>query len=112
MPHNSTTGADPLAADQALGLVTVACPKCGVTCGVLPGSDAWHGRCDGARMLPVDPTSAARLLANARQRRWRRQDPLRPSTFQAKNPASTGGLEGSGEAEGVGTPWRPSVVVR
>jgi len=61
-----------VAHDRCLDLIAVRCPKCGVTCGVLPGAEAWHARCDGARMEPVDPASAARLLKRARDRRWYR----------------------------------------
>lgn len=64
-----------IAEDRELGLVTVACPKCGVTAGVLPSSDTWHATCDGAlRMLPASSEGAKRMeqarerLKKARQR--------------------------------------------
>ncbi len=109
MQPQSTTRlrADLIAVDQALGLVTVRCPRCERTCGVLPGSATWHARC-GVRMVPVDPESAARLQKRARERRWYRKRMESP----AQNPGNKGGLEGLDEAEGVGTPWRPSAVVR
>lgn len=54
--------------DSALGLVTVICPKCGCTAGVLPGSDTWHSRCDGVRMEPVDPQRAEVMRKRAQHR--------------------------------------------
>lgn len=47
--------------DRKLGLVTVACPKCGITAGVLPNSGTWHPPCGGVRMRPADPAIAKRM---------------------------------------------------
>ena len=66
--------------DFSAGLVTVTCPRCGITAGIFPGSDAWHVPCRGARMVPVDPTSAARLLWRARKRRYYRSRTLSKRT--------------------------------
>lgn len=90
-----------VAEDYRLGLVTVACPKCGTTAGILPASIAWHAKCSGVRMLPVDPEAAAaaraRAKATARKRRWR----LRTSGAHQKrrhSGAKTGQTEGSAGA--------------
>lgn len=53
--HSPEDLATMVAQDRALGLITVACPQCGITAGVLPNSDTWHAPCFGARMQPVDP---------------------------------------------------------
>ncbi len=86
-----------VATDFALGLVTVACP-CGVSVGILPGSTAWHLPCH-ARMEPVDPGAASRLLKRARERRsYRARTPSERMEIRAKNPASRA-VGGGGEAQ-------------
>jgi len=93
--------------DHAAGLVTVACPRCGITAGILPGSIAWHSRCQGVRMVAVDPASATQMRDLARKRRYmqgymrRRRAASRGSasvlTFGPKTRpegASSGGFDG------------------
>jgi hypothetical protein len=89
-----------VAQDCNLKLVTVVCPKCKVTAGILPVSIAWHSRCGGVRMVPTDPEAAARMAKQAGQRR-RMRDYMRRRRDRAKhltNGAKTGRLDGSAEA--------------
>lgn len=89
-----------VAEDRRLGLVTVRCPRCGITAGVLPGSATWHAHCGGVRMVPVDPEGAARMVQQAGQRR-RMRGYMRRRRGRAKhltNGAEISHSDGSAEA--------------
>ncbi len=80
-------------ADRLLGLVTVRCPRCGLTAGILPSAVAWHARCAWARMRPVDPSAATRLRNRRKKRlytRRRRERIRRGVTNGAENRALAG----------------------
>jgi hypothetical protein len=99
LPHERHTSgrippAELVAQDRALGLITAVCLRCGITCGILPGSSAWHHE---RRMMVVDPAAAAGLRKRRKARNYmRRRRGPQGSNISPGNPASTRGLEGPG----------------
>jgi hypothetical protein len=90
MRHSPEALAAMVKEDLRQGLVTVMCPKCGITAGVLPNSDTWHAPCGGIRMRPVDPQAAQRLKTAARVRRHRAARQLRDPAESVTAPKSDG----------------------
>ncbi len=98
-------------ADQRLGLVTVRCPRCGRTVGILPGSAAWHARCGGARMRPVDPEAAAKLRRRRKMRGYMRRRRTRRGLTNGAENRLLAASEAAPRVKGrLTTPARPAAL--
>ncbi len=60
------TSPELVAQNLSLGLLTVQCPRCGVTCGILPDSVAWQARCGGT-VAPILLSRPGHSLALVRE---------------------------------------------